>query len=150
MTDAQPRLCIHITNDPMFAENGYTVYLRDGGPCWIIDPGLPPQPESILEHIRDTDIPGVVWISGDVHFGMVGKVDRPGGAGDNQWEVVTGSAGSRINPVAQFMRPTERKPVIVRKHNWVLFEADPDRGAIQVQYIGNDGGLLASRMLRLG
>ena len=38
-------LHIHITNDPTYLENGYTVYLREGGPCWIIDPGLPPQAE---------------------------------------------------------------------------------------------------------
>jgi phosphodiesterase/alkaline phosphatase D-like protein len=111
--------------------------------------GYPGQRKEILEHIRDSDIPGVLWISGDIHFGMVGNVDRPGGAGDNLWEVVTGQAGSRKNPIGGMMRKTERKPVVVQQHNWVLFEADPGRGSIQVQYIGNEGELLASRMLRL-
>jgi len=41
-----------VTNDPMFAENAYTVYRRDGGPCWIIDPGLPPQAEQIIALVR--------------------------------------------------------------------------------------------------
>ncbi|MEK6797575.1 MAG: MBL fold metallo-hydrolase [Planctomycetota bacterium] len=45
-------LTIHVTNDPIYMENGYTVYLRDGGPCWIIDPGFDPQAGQIVEHVR--------------------------------------------------------------------------------------------------
>lgn len=40
-------LHIHITNDPVYGENGYTIYCRTGGPCWIVDPGLPPQADLI-------------------------------------------------------------------------------------------------------
>ena len=43
---------IHVTNDPVYMENGLTVYVRDGGPCWIIDPGLPPQADKIVSHVR--------------------------------------------------------------------------------------------------
>jgi glyoxylase-like metal-dependent hydrolase (beta-lactamase superfamily II) len=58
------RLKVHITNDPMYLENGYTVYLRDGGPCWIIDPGFPPQAEQIVRHIREhTLVPGAVVLT---------------------------------------------------------------------------------------
>ncbi len=46
------RLQIHVTNDDMFMENGYTVFLRDGGPCWIIDPGFPPQPGEITGLVK--------------------------------------------------------------------------------------------------
>ena len=46
-------LHIHIANDPVYVENGMTIYLNDGGPCWIIDPGLPPQAEQIVQHVRD-------------------------------------------------------------------------------------------------
>ncbi len=49
----QETIHIHITNDPMYAENGITLYVRDGGPCWIIDPGLPPQAKQIVQHVRD-------------------------------------------------------------------------------------------------
>jgi len=42
----------HVTNDPMFMENGYTVFRAEGGPCWIIDPGLPPQAEEIIAFVR--------------------------------------------------------------------------------------------------
>lgn len=45
---------IHITTvvDQNFGENAYVVWLRDEGPCWIIDPGLPPAPVKILAHIE--------------------------------------------------------------------------------------------------
>ena len=46
------RLQIHVTNDPVYMENGMIVYLREGGPCWIIDPGLPPQAGQIVRFIR--------------------------------------------------------------------------------------------------
>ncbi|NOT02957.1 MAG: MBL fold metallo-hydrolase [Phycisphaerales bacterium] len=38
----------HVTNDPFYAENGYVFYLNDAGPCWIVDPGLPPQASEML------------------------------------------------------------------------------------------------------
>ena len=75
MTDTQPRLCIHITNDPMFAENGYTVYLHEGGPCWIIDPGLPPQPESILEHIRSHNLKPEKIVLTHAHADHIAGID---------------------------------------------------------------------------
>jgi len=49
---SESALQMYITNDPTYMENGYTVYLRDGGPCWIIDPGLPPQAARIVAHVR--------------------------------------------------------------------------------------------------
>ncbi|RJP42867.1 MAG: MBL fold metallo-hydrolase [Phycisphaerales bacterium] len=41
----------HVTRDPFYAENGYTVYLERGGPCWIVDPGFPPQAEQICRFV---------------------------------------------------------------------------------------------------
>lgn len=51
MSDATVQF--YTTNDPVFGENGYIVYLRDGGRCWVIDPGLPPQAKQILEFINE-------------------------------------------------------------------------------------------------
>lgn len=38
--------------EPSFGENAYVVWLRDGGPCWIIDPGLPPSVPQIIAHVE--------------------------------------------------------------------------------------------------
>lgn len=37
--------------DPNFGENAYVVWHRDAGPCWIIDPGLPPSAKQIIQHV---------------------------------------------------------------------------------------------------
>lgn len=42
---------IETFTDPQFAENGYIVWRRDDGPCWIIDPGFPPAPRQICAYI---------------------------------------------------------------------------------------------------
>ncbi|MCO6435883.1 MAG: MBL fold metallo-hydrolase [Phycisphaerae bacterium] len=49
---SQPNLNIHVTNDPVYMQNGMVVSLRENGPCWIVDPGLPPQAEQMIEHIE--------------------------------------------------------------------------------------------------
>ncbi len=37
--------------EPSFGENAYVVWRRAAGPCWIIDPGLPPSAARIAAHI---------------------------------------------------------------------------------------------------
>jgi glyoxylase-like metal-dependent hydrolase (beta-lactamase superfamily II) len=38
--------------DQQFGENAYVVWCRDQGPCWIIDPGLPPSVQQIQTHVE--------------------------------------------------------------------------------------------------
>lgn len=42
---------VHGVVEPSFGENAYVVWLRDGGPCWLIDPGLPPSAEQLLAFV---------------------------------------------------------------------------------------------------
>ncbi|MFQ6049345.1 MAG: MBL fold metallo-hydrolase, partial [Phycisphaerae bacterium] len=42
--------------EPAFYKNAYVVYRRDHGPCWIIDPGLAPQPEQICAFLQRHDL----------------------------------------------------------------------------------------------
>ena len=76
MTGNQPTLQLHVTTDPMFAENGYTVYFRDGGPCWIIDPGLPPQAEQIVEHVRTKSLTPEAIVLTHAHADHIGGIDE--------------------------------------------------------------------------
>ncbi len=97
MTDTA--LHCHITNDPTFAENGCTVYLRDGGDCWIIDPGPPPQAEEILEHIREHDLRPTAIILTHAHADHIAGIDDViAGTGDlpvmlgrGEWPMLTDS-----------------------------------------------------------
>ena len=71
----QPPLQINVTNEPMFAENCYTLYLRDGGPCWIIDPGLPPQAEQIIAFVRRHDLKPQAVLLTHAHGDHIAGVD---------------------------------------------------------------------------
>lgn len=42
---------IKVFNDPLYAENGLVIALGEQRPCWIVDPGLPPQAERIVAHV---------------------------------------------------------------------------------------------------
>jgi len=72
----QPTLHIHITNDPSYMENGYTVYGSGGGPCWIIDPGLPPQASQIVSHVRDHTLSPTAIVLTHAHGDHIGGVDQ--------------------------------------------------------------------------
>ena len=45
------RLHVEVFIEPVFQENGYLLWCDDRPDCWIIDPGLPPQPEEITKAI---------------------------------------------------------------------------------------------------
>ena len=70
------KLQIHITNDPTYVENGYTVYVREGGPCWIIDPGLPPQAGQIVQHVREHSLQPVAIVLTHAHADHIGGIDE--------------------------------------------------------------------------
>jgi len=42
--------------DAQFGENAYVVWRREGGPCWIVDPGLPPSDTQIRRHVEQKSL----------------------------------------------------------------------------------------------
>ncbi|MFQ5463168.1 MAG: MBL fold metallo-hydrolase [Phycisphaerae bacterium] len=71
-----PTLNIRVTNDPNYMENGYTIYGADGGPCWIIDPGLPPQASQIVAHVREHDLSPTAIVLTHAHGDHIGGIDE--------------------------------------------------------------------------
>ncbi len=110
--------------------------------------GHPQQREEILNYISDNDVAGVLWITGDFHFGAVSNLSSSG-VGSDAWEVMCGPGGSAINPAARLLFPFGHIDTIVKEFNSVLFEADPDAGTIRFQFIGDDGGVIREKMLTL-
>lgn len=48
--------------DPMFGENGYIVWREGRTDCWIVDPGLPPQPMEIAAAIERRGLSPVAFV----------------------------------------------------------------------------------------
>ena len=69
-------LQIHITNDPVYMANGCTVYLREGGPCWIIDPGLPPQAKQIAQHVKEKSLSPQTIVLTHAHMDHIAGIDE--------------------------------------------------------------------------
>ncbi len=69
-------LSICITNDDVYMENGYTISLRDSGPCWVIDPGLPPQASDILQHIREHKLTPDAIVLTHAHADHIAGIDE--------------------------------------------------------------------------
>jgi len=69
-------ICVHITNDAVYAENGMTVYLREAGPCWIIDPGLPPQAKRIVAHVRAQSLKPAAIMLTHAHADHIAGIDE--------------------------------------------------------------------------
>lgn len=69
-------LRIHITTDPTYMENGYTISFRDQGPCWVIDPGLPPQAQDIIAHVREHDLKVERLVLTHAHADHIAGVDE--------------------------------------------------------------------------
>jgi alkaline phosphatase D len=111
--------------------------------------GYPAQRNQILQFIRDHSLTGVVWISGDVHFGAIGQVDIFGGPGDDLWDILVGPSGSAINPAAYFLEVTERMPVLLTEFSMTIFEADPVAGTLRCRFVGDAGQTLADHTLQV-
>ena len=96
----------------------------------------------ILNHIANNRLRGVVWLSGDVHFGGVCTVEAAGAWGDI-WEVIMGPAGANRDS-----RPSvcaSQWPVLVHDvHNYTVLRADPTTRTLTVEFINVAGNRIAN------
>lgn len=62
--------------------------------------GYAAQREELLDHLHDAGLDNVWFLSGDLHLGCVARVEPPGGARRNRWEILCGHGASFGNPLA--------------------------------------------------
>lgn len=73
---SEPELFIKVVNDPHYAENGMVVSLGEQRPCWIIDPGLPPQAERIIGYIERRRLTPVAIVLTHAHGDHIAGIDE--------------------------------------------------------------------------
>ena len=101
--------------------------------------GYPADRQEILEHVVDTAIPGVLWLTGDFHMTTVNKVDQPGGLAEDQWEVMAGPSGSTLNPMGALYAEDEQFVYADSFWNYTWFELDPGAGTVLVRFVDDEG-----------
>ena len=111
--------------------------------------GFASQRTEILSHIEENDIPGVLWISGDFHFGFIAQVGRTGEVGDSMMEVLVGPTGSFINIMGELLVTTEQYQQALPEWCHTRFECNPQTGEVFIQYILDDGSIGMERRLEL-
>ncbi len=74
MSTTEKKLRVSTFTDQMFGENAYVVWLRDGGPCWIIDPGLAPSPPRIIAHVEKHQLKPAALLLTHGHLDHIGGV----------------------------------------------------------------------------
>lgn len=104
--------------------------------------GYASQRREILNHITNNNLRGVVWLSGDVHFGGVCRVEATG-PWSNIWEVVMGPAGANRDG-APSVRPSQWPVLVHGVHNYTVLRADPASRTLTVDFINAAGARIAN------
>ncbi len=103
--------------------------------------GYASQRREILNHIANHGLRGVVWLSGDVHFGGVCQVEDTG-PWSNIWEVVMGPAGADRDGRPD-IRPSQWPVLVYGVHNYTVLRADPTTRTLSVEFINAAGNRIA-------
>lgn len=73
---ARSEVFIKVFNDPFYAENGLVIALgEEDRPCWVVDPGLPPQAEEMLAYIAKRRLTPTSVVLTHAHGDHIAGVD---------------------------------------------------------------------------
>lgn len=66
----------HAVVEMRFQENAFVVYTRDGGPCWIVDPGFAPQHKRIGAFVAEHELEPVAIMITHGHSDHIAGIDH--------------------------------------------------------------------------
>jgi alkaline phosphatase D len=111
--------------------------------------GYPEQRSALIAALLAADVQGMLWVTGDMHFGMVATLDPPGGPADAWYEVMAGPTGSELNIAGTLYTEDAQFSVLLADWNFTRFSLDPGTGIAVVTFVGDDGATLAEKQLQL-
>lgn len=107
-------------------------------------------PEQRAAMIAATEgVPGVLWVTGDMHYGSLCRVAPEGQPGHTMFEVAAGPSGSFLNELVAFYEASGQYHILLATWSWTLLELDPGTGLVRVAFIGDTGEVLAEETLQL-
>jgi len=115
----------------------------------------PEQRDQILEFIDNNNIGGVIWISGGIGFSILrtGHETTKSNSTSNQFEVVVGPTGSKVNPNIQLTSllglAGSNFNAIIDTWTYTLFDADPVAGTITISFNDDYGNEIQSFSLNI-
>ena len=98
-------------------------------------------------HLKDEEIQGVVFLSGDFHFGEVCHIAPEGELGAEIYEILVGPGGSFLNPMGDLIPEGPQFLLGLSEWNYTEFACDPELKTIAISFIGDEGDVLAETVI---
>ncbi|MBL8911659.1 MAG: alkaline phosphatase D family protein [Archangium sp.] len=102
--------------------------------------GYPEQRRELLEFV-DQHRSGVLWLTGDFHIGVAGRVALDG-VGAEQVELACGPAGSNLPNPALTYPSGPQFDYASADNNVVVLDLDPSNRSVRARFVGGDGRVL--------
>jgi len=106
--------------------------------------GYPDARQAMLDALAGLE--NVFFISGDFHMGLVCHVQSEG-PGWEFYDILVGPGGQIPNPIADLMAPNPQFPTGVSAPNITRLVANPRSNTLSVEYLSDEGEVLASIVL---
>jgi alkaline phosphatase D len=98
----------------------------------------------ILSFIDNERIGGVLWLSGDFHFGSIGRVSRSG-FGSQAVEVLVGPGAQDPNPIWGTLVDDAQFDFTTGTNNYAVFDLDPASHTAVVTFHDRNGAVLTTK-----
>jgi alkaline phosphatase D len=119
--------------------------------------GYAAQREELLSFIDARDLQNVWFLSGDLHMGLVHRVDRTG-RDARHWEICAGPGGQRSHDLPLFQPgaeeryarafPPDQVVYVSPELAYTTFEFDPTTDSVRVRFVNVEGRAAFDRVLR--
>ena len=109
--------------------------------------GYPQERAELLRHISSKKIPGVIFLSGDLHYAAITKIPKSGGLKD----ITAGPLAAQLNRISN---GTARRYefFLAENFNFAKITVDPkaEPGKVSVEFIDQDNRVFHSAKLNVG
>lgn len=109
--------------------------------------GFPKSRESILQHVEDQQIQGVLWVAGDFHLALCGRVSMKG-PGQRAREILVGP-GANMPNVSPSYPDRPQFDWVTGVNNYTELRLDPAGNAVGVRWFDGRGVVIHEETLEL-